>query len=84
MKVIWTPDTIIALVLVVGCLLLIAFGIDSEVKFILGMSGGWAFGAQYQSRRVYHDPIKSCEETLRRAGYTEKYIADVISKVRLK
>ena len=48
----WTPDLIIALVLVVGCLVLLCFGINSEVKSILTMAAGWAFGSQYQSRKV--------------------------------
>ena len=48
----WTPDLVIALVLVVGCLILIAFRIDSEVKSILTVAVGWAFGSQYQVRRV--------------------------------
>ena len=47
----WTPDTITAMVLVVGCLLLIAFHIDSEVKSILTMAAGWIFGTQYMERR---------------------------------
>lgn len=48
----WTPDTIIALVLVVGCICLLAFKIDGEVKSILAMAAGWCFGAQYQVRKV--------------------------------
>jgi len=47
----WTPDTVIALVLVVGCLVLIALHIDTEVKSILALAAGWAFGAQYQARK---------------------------------
>ena len=48
----WTPDLIIALILVVGCLALIAFDIDSEVKSILTLAAGWAFGSQFQARRL--------------------------------
>ena len=48
----WTPDLVIALILIVGCLILIAFKIDSEVKSILTVAAGWAFGSQYQARRV--------------------------------
>jgi hypothetical protein len=47
----WTPDLIIALVLVVGCFVLLGLGIDGEVKSILTMAGGWVFGSQYQLRR---------------------------------
>lgn len=48
----WTPDTIIALVLVVGCICLLAFRIDGEVKSILSIAAGWAFGSQYQARKT--------------------------------
>lgn len=48
----WTPDMIIALILVVGCLALIFTGIDGEVKSILTLAAGWAFGSQYQARKV--------------------------------
>ena len=44
-------DRIIALILVTGCLGLMAFGIDSEVKSILTIAAGWAFGSTLQSRR---------------------------------
>ena len=47
----WTPDLIIALVLVVSCVALIATGIDGEVKSILTVAAGWAFGSQYQARK---------------------------------
>ena len=48
----WTPDLIIALILVVGCFILIYTGIDGEVKSILTLAAGWAFGSQYQVRRI--------------------------------
>ena len=48
----WTPDLIIALVLVVGCLVLVFTGIDGEVKSVLTMAAGWSFGSQYQARRA--------------------------------
>lgn len=48
----WTPDLIIALVLVVGCLTLLGLGIDSEVKAVVTLAAGWAFGSQYQVRRI--------------------------------
>ena len=48
----WTPDLIIAMVLVVGCLTLIGTGIDGEVKSILTLAAGWAFGSQYQVRKL--------------------------------
>ncbi len=48
----WTPDLIIALVLVVGCLVLMCMRIDGEVKSILTMAAGWAFGAGYVGRKA--------------------------------
>jgi len=36
----------------VGCLALIATGIDGEVKSILTVAAGWAFGSQYQARKT--------------------------------
>ncbi len=47
----WTPDLLIALVLVVGCLTLICFRIDGEVKSILTMASGWVFGNAYMQRK---------------------------------
>ena len=47
----WTPDIIIALVLIVGCLGLVFTGIDGEVKSILTLAAGWAFGTQFAERR---------------------------------
>ena len=45
----WSPDLIIALVLVVGCLVLLGLRIDGEVKSILTMAAGWAFGSGYRA-----------------------------------
>jgi len=47
----WTPDLIIALVLIVSCVGLLAFGIDGEVKSILTLAAGWTFGSQFAERR---------------------------------
>ena len=47
----WTPDLIIGLVIVVGCIALVASGIDGEVKAILSIAAGWCFGSQYQVRK---------------------------------
>ena len=59
----WTPDTIIALVLVVGCLFLMGFGIDGEVKSILTVSAGWAFGTQFHDRYIIkHSKYKEEDE----------------------
>lgn len=48
----WTPDKIIALVLVVGCLTLMSLRIDGEVKSILTMAAGWAFGSSFVERKA--------------------------------
>ena len=45
-------DLVIALVLVIGCLVLLTLGIDSEVKSILTMAAGWAFGRGYGTVRT--------------------------------
>jgi len=47
----WSPDKITAMILVVGCIFLIGFGIDSEVKSILTMAGVWLFGTSYTDYR---------------------------------
>ena len=47
----WSPDKITALILIVGCLVLIFTGKDSEVKSILTVAAGWLFGASYMEVR---------------------------------
>ncbi len=47
----WTPDLIIALVLIIGSFVLLGLGLDGEVKSIIIMAAGWCFGSQYQVRR---------------------------------
>ncbi len=51
MRVLHYMDEIMALVLVVGCLSLLAMGIDSEVKSILSVAAGWLFGKRMASIR---------------------------------
>lgn len=48
----WTSDQVTGITLIVGCLCLLALGIDSEVKFIIGVAAGWIFGSQYMERRL--------------------------------
>lgn len=43
----WTPERIIALTIVVGCLCLIGLGINSEVKSVFALSVGWIFRSLY-------------------------------------
>lgn len=47
----WTPDQIAALVIIVGCLVLIFTGRDSEIKAILSMAAVWLFGGAYSAAR---------------------------------
>ena len=48
----WTPDTIGALIIIVGGLALRFLGIDSEVWSVVLIAVGWLFGGQYQARRL--------------------------------
>jgi len=40
-------EDLLALILVVGCLILIFCNIDGEVKGVLAVSAGWVFGRGY-------------------------------------
>lgn len=51
MKFLEYLDEVMALVLVVGCIWLLAMGIDSEVKSILSVAAGWLFGKRMMSMR---------------------------------
>lgn len=48
-RLIKTPGELLALVIVIGCIILMAFGIDGEVKSILAMAAAWAFRGAYQA-----------------------------------
>jgi hypothetical protein len=48
----WTPDTIGALIIIVGGLSLRFAGIDSEVWSVVLIAVGWLFGGQYQARKL--------------------------------
>lgn len=48
----WTPDKVCAVILIVGCLLLVAFRIDGEVKSILTISAGYLFGTGIMEYRT--------------------------------
>lgn len=37
-------DDVCALIIIVGCFVLVGFGVDGEVKAILGLSAGYIFG----------------------------------------
>jgi len=45
-------DLIIPVILIVGALCLIAFGIDGEVKVILTLAAGWAFHASVRKEKT--------------------------------
>lgn len=47
----FTADLLIALVLIVGCFILLILRIDGEVKSILTLAAGWAFGSTYLARK---------------------------------
>ena len=51
MKQYWTPDAVIALIIVVGCLALLFCGINSEIKAILAVASGWLFGGAYMNKK---------------------------------
>lgn len=44
-------DQCIAGIIVIGCIVLLALGIDGEVKSILTMAAGWCFGSGYMDRK---------------------------------
>lgn len=46
-----TADEIIALVIVIGCIVLMLCRIDGEVKSILALAAGWVFGGAYKESR---------------------------------
>lgn len=43
----WTPDLVIALVIILSCVGLMVAGIDGEVKSILAMASGWVFKSTF-------------------------------------
>lgn len=47
----WHPGYIIALVIIVGCLVLIGLGIDGEVKVALGLASGLVFKGLFDNVR---------------------------------
>jgi hypothetical protein len=51
MKILEYIDEIMAIILIVGCICLLAMGIDSEVKSILSVAAGWLFGKRMASMR---------------------------------
>jgi hypothetical protein len=46
----WKPEHIIVSIISVGCFLLLAFGVDGEIKSILALSVGWMFRSLYMVR----------------------------------
>lgn len=58
----WPPDKVTALILVCGCLVLIATGINTEVKSILTMSAVYLFATSITERRAAKNkPKEECE-----------------------
>jgi hypothetical protein len=48
----WTPDKIIALVLIILASVLMCLGINGEMKAILTMAAGYFFGTSATERRL--------------------------------
>jgi hypothetical protein len=45
----WTPDIVIAILVVVICGILMGLHINGEVKGVFSLAAGWAFGRGYQT-----------------------------------
>lgn len=43
----WTADKVIALVVIIGCFVLMAIGVDSYTKQVLGIAVTWLLGSTY-------------------------------------
>ncbi len=78
----WTPDIVIPGIVIVGCILLIALGIDSEVKSILTIAAGWAFGSQFQTNRLTSSKITAITTSLRDAGCDEDMITRILAGIK--
>lgn len=46
----WTPDLVIAAIVIIGGGLMKAFGIDGEVWSAVILAVGWVFGKQFEKR----------------------------------
>jgi hypothetical protein len=44
-------DDVIAIALVIGCLTLLYFHIDGEIRSILSLAAGWIFGKRFYTMR---------------------------------
>jgi len=44
MRVFRDAEDICAVIIVLGCIVLLVIGIDGEIKGILGVAAGWIFG----------------------------------------
>jgi len=53
MKHVWEYlDEALAVIIVTGCIILIALGIDSDVKSILAIASGWVFGKRFAAAKA--------------------------------
>jgi len=47
----WTPDLVIAVIVILLCFVMKFCGIDGEVWAVMLLACGWVFGKQYEVRR---------------------------------
>jgi len=50
----WTPELLIAIILILGCLALMFCGVNGEVKTVFAMAAAWAFRSQVGAKQ----PVK--------------------------
>lgn len=46
----WTPDLVIAVIVILCCFTLRVFGINGEVWSVMILAVGWVFGGQFEKR----------------------------------
>lgn len=51
MKIFKDSEDICAVIIVVGCIVLLAMGINGEIKGILGVAAGWIFGKGFMTAK---------------------------------
>lgn len=54
----WTPDVVIAAIVIIACLALRFCGINGEVWALLLLAAGWVFGGTYQRRKTVTELAK--------------------------
>ena len=54
----WSPENVVAVILVVGCLILLGCGIDGEVRAILAAAAAWVFRGGYDIIKARREALK--------------------------